>query len=374
MKISLDVEKIRDVMGRILSVVDKKNNQQPILAYTLINANSGQLEFSVTDLEVSAKVIIDAEIKEAGSFCVNAKNLFDILRELPDEVIQLDMDEKGNTLKITCGDIYFTLLTCKGDNFPQLPFENKAHEFKLSSMQVLEIINKTSHAISHDETRLNLNGLYLQEIDSKLRAVATDGHRLSLIDIDFEMIEDKMNYLKKGIIIPRKGVLELKRIAESDTNGSITISVDDSFLYLNLNGTYYLNIRLIARGYPKYESVIPSKANYLMVTDRNTLFNAIKRIKIMSNEKSNSVRVKFNSGEITITANHPSLGDALETISVDYKGKEMEMGFNAKYLIDMLSTAPEGPVSLKLNNELSPVIIKSQDTPNSLNVIMPLNL
>lgn len=364
-------EEFRDGIGKVLSVVDKKNSR-PILTYTLITAKNNQLELSATDLEVSAKVIIDASVEKEGNFCVNAKNLSDILRELPNDVLKIEIPENENILKITCKDIHFSLLVYKNDDFPHLAFENKNSEFTLSSESMLDIINKTFHAISNDETRLFLNGIYLQEVESKLRVVATDGHRLSLVDTDIE--NSTLDNLVNGIIIPKKGVYELKKIAETFSDKNIKISVDDSFMYVNAEEKYFLSVRLIAREYPKYQAVIPSKTSFTLKADKNLLFDAVRRIKIMSNEKSNGVRVKLEGRDMVVMANHPSLGNARETIQVDYDGKDMEIGFNAKYLMDTLSTLNDGEVVFELNNELSPVVIKSQLMPNYLGIIMPLKL
>ncbi|MDC1175232.1 DNA polymerase III subunit beta [Bacteriovoracaceae bacterium] len=370
MQAQVETQVLREAVNKVLSVVDKKNTR-PILTYTLVEARDGYLSFSATDLEVSAKLSVPAQINEEGSFCVNAKNLSDILRELPNGSLSLTIDSSENILKINSGKIDFKLLIYKNEDYPQLTFSNVDNQFEISSAEVLEIIQKTSHAISADETRLYLNGIYLQEIDSKLRAVATDGHRLSLIDTEVDNIHN--DNLVNGIIIPRKGVNELKKLAET-SEAPITLSMDEGFLYAHSGTEYYLSVRLISREYPKYQAVIPAKTTFLMTADKNTLFNAVRRIKIMSHEKSNGIRVNLTAGELTITANHPSLGDAREKISVDYDGKEMEIGFNAKYLIDTLSIVDDGDISFELNNEISPVVVKSSNHPNYLGIIMPLKL
>lgn len=372
MKCFIQTDSLRNALNKILSVVDKKNTR-PILSYTLISTKDDKLEFSATDLEVSAKVTIPANVENQGTFCVNAKNLYDIVRELPEGEVEMVMKNNQTTLNLNCQNIHYSLLIYNNEEFPHLNFCNEAAEFNLNSAQLLEMINKTSYAIATDETRLYLNGIYIQEIDSKLRAVATDGHRLSLLETEFEDHDNRTDNLLNGIIIPRKGVHELKKIAESFPSDNLKISVDDSFIYANAEG-HSLSIRLISREYPKYQAVIPSKTTYSMKADRNTFFDAVRRIRIMSNEKSNGVRLKLNQDKMTISANHPSLGEALETIPVSYSGTEMEIGFNAKYLIDSLQTLSEGEISLELNNELSPVIIKSQNIPNYLGIIMPLKL
>lgn len=371
MQIQVQTELLREALNKILTVVDKKNSR-PILTCTLINAKNSQIELSATDLEVSAKIIIPAKVKNPGQFCVNSKNIFDILRELPDGEVTLEMGENETSLRLSYKDIFYSLLIYKTDDFPHLTFENQYNQFHLKASQLLAIINKTSHAISTDETRLFLNGIYLQEIDHKLRAVATDGHRLSLIETELE--NGQIDTLINGIIVPKKGVYELKKIAETYNDKDIKISVDDSFMFVSAEEKYFLSIRLIAREYPKYQASIPSKMSFKLVADRDALLDAVKRIRIMSNEKSHGVRVKLNDKEISIMAQHPSLGEAEEKLAVDYDGKEMEIGFNARFLIDALAVLDEGDVSIELNNELSPVILKSTMLPNYLGIIMPLRL
>ena len=371
MKVCLNTDIFRSAINKVLTVVDKRNSR-PILTYALIKAEGDRLEISATDLEVSAKISINANVEESGTFCVNAKNIFDILRELPDGDVHLEIMEGENTLKLFFKDIHYTLLVYKNEDFPQIVFNNQNNEIKMNSQGLLDVISKTSHAISTDETRLYLNGIYLQERDSKLRAVATDGHRLSMVDTEVDV--NGIDSLTNGIIIPKKGVAELKKLAESNPAAEIKLSLDDSFLYANSEDAYYLSVRLIAREYPKYQAVIPSKTSFLLTADKDLLFDAIRRIKIMSNEKSNGVRVHLKDKEMTITANHPSLGDASEKLPVDYDGKDMEVGFNAKYLIDTLSIFNNGEVLMELNNELSPVIIRSSAAPNHMGIIMPLKL
>lgn len=364
-------DSIREAINKVITVVDRKNTR-PILAYTLIEAKDGLLSFSATDMEVSAKIQINADIKTPGVFCVNAKNFFDILKELPSTDIELTIDTSENSLKINCGDIHFTLLIFKNEDFPHLLFGNKNNEFVIASEKVLEIISKTSHAISSDETRLFLNGIFLQGVDNRLRAVATDGHRLSMIDTELEI--DNNESLINGIIIPRKGVSELKKLAESNGSAPISISVDESFIYVKSGEKYFLSIRLISREYPKYQAVIPQKTSSKLVADKSTLLDAVKRIKVMSNEKSNGVRAEITESGITLTANHPSLGDAREKIMGQYEGGNIEIGFNAKYLLETLSTFDDGDITIEINNELSPVLVKSIQHPNYLGVIMPLKL
>jgi DNA polymerase-3 subunit beta len=371
MRIKIQVNEFKEALNKVLSVVDKKNTRL-ILNFIQIQALDNKIEITATDLEVSAKITLPCIVENTGTICVNAKNIFDIIKELPDKVVLLDSDLSSNNLKIVCDNINFTLLIYTNEEFPQLQFKSAANEFKLNSNQIIEIINKTSHAISNDETRIFLNGIFLQEVEGKLRSVATDGYRLALVES--ELNNTKIDALINGIIIPKKGVLELKKITEAFPNQEIEISVDESFIYLNANNSYLLAIRLIAKEYLKYQAVIPKKTNFYSDIDRNQFLNSVKRIKIMANERSNGVKVNLKENEMVVNANHPSLGDALERFPIRYSEKEFEIGFNAKFLLESLSVFNDDDIRLEFNNELSPVVIKSIKNPNFLCIIMPLKL
>ncbi len=370
MIVKVEVSELKDALNKILSVVDKKSNRI-ILSYINFIAKGNSLEILATDLEVSAKLKIPASIEAQGNLCVNAKNIFEIIKELPDSVVTLEIIDGQNILKIHCDDIHFTILVVSSEEFPHLPFAQQK-QFEMNSDKLLEVIHKTSHAISNDETRLFLNGIFLQEIDSKLRAVSTDGYRLALVETEVDVFN--IENLKNGIIIPKKGVLELKKIAETHLDKKIQLSVDDSFLYANVDENYYLSIRLIAKEYLKYQAVIPKKTTYTAEIDKNQLINSVRRIKIMANERSNGVKLSFRENELMISAQHPSLGEAIEKLDIDYIGKEIEIGFNAKFLIEMLPTFESDEIHIDFNNELSAVLVRSQKSNNYLTILMPLKV
>lgn len=371
MLIKISVNDLKESLNKILSVVDKKNTRL-ILNFIQIQASGNKVEMTATDLEVSAKVTADCIVEKPGTFCVNAKNIFDIVKELPESELTIELLEGKNNLKLTCGSINFTLLIYTSEEFPHLQFKSNSNEFKLNTFQILEMINKTSHAISNDETRLFLSGIFFQEIDGKLRAVATDGFRLALVET--EMSANKIEALINGIIVPKKGVAELKKIAEAYPDQEVTISVDESFIYINANDKYLLAIRLIAKDYLKYQAIIPKKTNNFADIERAAFLNAVRRIKIMANERSNGVKLILRNGEMTVAANHPSLGDAFEQFPITYNGPEFEIGFNAKYLMDILTIFGDDEVRMEFNNELSPALIRSAKNHNYLCIVMPLKL
>lgn len=371
MQIEIQSDLLKDALNKLQSVVDRKISR-PILTNCLVSVDNQNLVLMASDTEVSVKIVLKAKISDQGNFCINIKNFSDILRELPNDLVVMKIEKEKNLLNLSCASINYSLVICSSEEFPHLVFENAGTEFFLKSSDITRVINKVSHAISTDETRLYLNGIFLQQYDSILRAVAIDGHRLAMIDIPEFMA--RSNFLVDGVIIPKKGVNELKKIAETFPMENLRFSVDEAFLYVNHNKDYFVSIRLISREYPKYQTVIPNKTTFNLLVEKNTLLNAVRRIKILANEKTNGVKVNLNNNLLTISTNHPSLGEAKEEIKVKYDGKDFNIGFNAKYLIDTLGVLSDTDIQLEFNNELSPVVAKCHDMPDFLGIIMPLKI
>jgi len=372
MHLNVHAHELKSVISRISTIVDKKNTR-PILSCILLVAKNNHLQLSCTDQEVAAQIFISAEIFEEGSFCVNAKNLSDVLRDFPDSIISISFNDQENILKIQNENINFSLVGFNDTQFPLLFFGDKQPSFEIPAYELLRIINKTSYAISIDETRPYLNGIYLQQIDSKLRSVATDGYRLSLLDIE-DFNSNITEYMSNGIIIPKKAVVELKKMAENYLDKNFKMSVDESFIYASVDNLDFLSSRLISREYVKYQAVIPSKVSYVITADKNLLLNAVQLIRLMSDEKTNGIRLAFLHNEMHITAKNPSLGHGVEKIPVEYDDKEIELGLNARYLIDLLSAFESNEIQLELKNEFGPILVKSLDEQNFLGVIMPFKL
>lgn len=371
MKVIINSHELKEAFNKILTVVDKRNSR-PILTNCLVEVEKNKLTLIATDLEVSAKVVLKANTNDMGRVCLNIKNIFDILRELPDENLELEIDEVKNYLNLKCKNIDYSLLITSAEEFPLVSFEKTGTSFSLNSSEILKIINKTSYAISTDETRINLNGIYLQQLEGKLRSVAIDGHRLALFDVG--NFSGNSTYLQNGVIVPKKGISELKKICDIYPEHEVKITVDDSFINMSFGEEYYLSTRLIAREYPKYQTVIPNKTIHQLKVDRNLILTAVKRIRLLSNEKTNGVKLDIKKNTLTISANHPALGHAKEIVEVNYSGVDIEIGFNAKYMIDSFSVLDESEIIMEFNNELSPVIIRSENIPNYLGIIMPLKL
>ena len=370
MKGVIQTGQLRNALGKILSVVENKA-ARPNLAYALIEADGESFSISATNVEVSSKVIVDGRIDDGGRFCVDAKKLSDILREMPEGSVEMNL--KDNSLGIKKDGIFYSLLTHAGDHFPRLSFERREKGFSLRVGQIQDIIAKISHAISVDETRgVQLNGIYLSQLDGKLRGVATDGHRFAMIDTDIEW--KGPDDLQDGIIIPKKGVSELKKMTEYDKDTMVFLSVEDGSLHASVDDGYFINIRLVPREYPNYKNIIPEKSAFTVGVDKTSLIDAVRRIKIMSNEKSHGVKILLGHGEMQISTNNPVLGNASEKIPVEFDKEDVEIGFNARYLMDSLSVFNEGSVEIKFDNSTLPVVLKSPVLPNYLGIVMPFKI
>ena len=370
MEVLINSNELKEALGKVLSILEKKSSTWPIISYALFDISESVIDIQVTDIEVAAKITIKAEVGSKGRFCINAKNLFDVLRGFHDRYVKIELKE--NELNISSENIHYSILVYKSDDYPNLRFQHDDMTLQIESHRIQDILLKISHSISSDETRMNLNGIFLCEYDNKLRSVSTDGHRFSMIDTEIDNFDPEI--FGNGIIVPRKGVFELKKLADNDKNSLITVSVDNTFLYASIEGSYFLSIRLLSRTYPNYRNAIPENPIRHFFVDKSLLLDAVRRVKVMSNEKSHSVIIKLAPAQMEVVANDPLLGKAYEKIPIRYDAEEIEIGLNANYLIDSLSIFEDGDVEFQLNNDIMPIVVKPSKRSDYLSIIMPLKL
>jgi DNA polymerase III subunit beta len=372
MKCIVQTDSLRSALSKMASVSDKRHNR-PILGYALLSYKNKKMELSATDGEVSVKVLLDAETEGEAEFCIGSKHIFELIRDFPHQEVVIHYHNGENRISIVGNKIKYSLSILNNNEFPYLYFQNTDNAIQLKASVFSKLISKTIHAISLDETLIQMNGIYFHSSEDSLNAVALDGHRLSISKSG--STEEELEVFKEGIIIPKKGLAELKKLCDPIASDLfLKISLDESNIYFNYQDTFYLTIRLVTREFPKYQSVVPPRTVYQVKLTRTQFTNVVKRVKIMANEKSHGVKLIFNSGELSVLANHPSLGNAHETLEIDYDGKEMEFGLNAKYLIDALSIYDSDIVTLEINNEFSPVIISSPDDKSTIGLIMPMKI
>ena len=357
-------------LAKVQGIVEKKHTM-PILANVLIETKNDEIIITATDLEVGIKSSYKAVTIEAGKITISAKKLYEIIKELPDK--EIIFSTKNNFwVEIKCSKSIFNLVGLSPDEFPKFPevtVNNKINKSNLS-----EMIDKTLFSVSNDETKFNLTGIHikLENIDNinYFVFVSTDGHRLSMIKREYEdQLEGKY---KEGFILPKKGIVEIKKLLEIiDDNVSIGIS-DNNFAVNNKNTT--LIMRMVDGEFPDYKRVIPDKVDNVATIDKNSFLHALKRISILSSEKSKGVKLNIKNDFLTLTSSNPELGDAKEEMEIIYNGEDISIGFNAKYIIDILQVINSDNIMLNLKDNISPGRINPEGDEHHVAVIMPMRL
>jgi len=341
----------------------------PILSNVLLRAEGGRLEFTATDLDVTVTCGVEAKVDKPGASTVPVKKLFSIVRELAAAEIEMEVDEK-NVCSIRAGASFYKINGLSAEEFPPLPKFKDDKKVTLPQATVKGMMKKTSFAISSDESRYVLNGIFLSLKDHKMTLVATDGRRLALVDEQVEVSEKSQG----EFIVPAKAVNELNRLLQ-DT-GDLEIRYTDNQAAFTLKdekaAPVLIITKLIEGNYPNYRQVIPSEAKERITVVREEFLHALRRAEIITSEKSNSVKLAFGKNNLAITANSPEVGEARESIAINYKGKEMAIAFNPKYLIDPLTALTNDEVFMELIDELSPGVLKINGP--FLYVVMPMRL
>ena len=340
----------------------------PILSNVLIRAEGSHVEFTATDLDVTVACKVEAKVVKPGATTLSVKKLFGIVRELQGE-IEIETDEK-NLSSIRSGSSFFKIHGLAADEFPPLPKFKDDKKVSQPQENIRAMIRKTSFAVSTDESRYVLNGIFISLKEGKMTFVATDGRRLALVDEEVDISEKSAG----EFIVPAKAITELNRLLQDKGDVELKFGENQaSFALKNENGFSVLLItKLIEGNYPNYRQVIPGEAKERIPVGREELVQSLRRAEIMTSEKANSVKLTFGKNVLTITANSPEVGEARETMAINYKGKELAIAFNPRYLIDPLNALGEDEVFIELIDELSPGVIKINGP--FLYVVMPMRL
>ena len=355
--------------------VVEKRSTIPILSNVLLKATDGRLQIAATDLDVTILSSCAARVATPGGVTIEAKRLFDVVRSLPDEDVHMTMQE-NNSMLIESGTAKFRLLGLPAEDYPTLPTVDVTDAYTLPLEELKTMVGKVKFAITHEETRFQLNGALLKVQPSKMEMVATDGHRMALINFP-------QGGAKKGkrtdltILVPRKALDEILRL-ESGEDGSVRFGVSENQLFFEA-GERRLMARMIDVNFPNYMEVIARDNDRKVMVDRERLLSTIRRISLVANERTRAVRFDFAPGKLTVSSTNPELGDARETVPIDYAGNPFFVGLNAAYLTDFLSAVDTPSVSLDLKDENSQCIGRpastAEDLPyDYLYVVMPMRL
>jgi DNA polymerase-3 subunit beta len=346
----------------------ERTNTIPILANVLIEANEGEVRLLATDLEVALRSRCSATVAKSGSLTLPAKKLYEILRALPETDVRIEEDKNG--VKVAADQFESRMQTLPREDFPTLPDGSGKARATLPRAALKEMVAKTQFAITGEDTRFFLNGAKFILKPDSLTMVATDGHRLALV----EVMHDVGVTEEVGVILPKKTILELgKLLAEGE--GDVLFERGENHLFFEV-GTRVLISRMIDGQFPAYERVIPKENDKTIEFERDKLTSAVKRVALLSNERSRSVKVEIAKGKVDVTSSSSEFGEAREELAVEYDGNPLTISFNAQYVLDFLNVVETDVVALSLKDEVSQAVMTpvSAEGYNYTYVIMPMRI
>lgn len=339
-------------LGFVYGVVERKSTI-PILSNLLIEAQGSELKIRGTDLDLSLSTVVDAEVKEAGAVCVQAKKLFEIVRALPESDIEVRCNGQDQ-LSIVCERSRFRMPWVAKESFPEVQ-EFRGQPIEIPADMVRTLISRTAFAITNEESRYSLNGAKFELSADTLRMVATDGHRLAFIEKQGSF---GMNGGKLDVIIPRKALTELAKLC-ADTEETVVFGYDDNHLYFRV-GRRHLSSRLLSGQFPNYEMVLPKDNQHRLLIESARIASAIRRVALMADERSHLIKFDLGSGQMNITSQAADVGEAGESIPVEYDGAQIAVGFNAQYLNEFFNVVQDGQVAFEFKDGNSQAQIRPQ--------------
>ena len=369
MELKINRETFLDGIQKTLGIVEKKTTI-PILNNILLKAENNKLKIVATDREIILISDYDAEILENGEITISAKKIYEMIREIQGETI--NFIQNNNIVKISSQRASYKIPGLPVEDFPSVSDDKDIPLFKIKGMVIKDLINKTAFAMASDESRKNLNGVLLEEgvdgVDHLLRMVATDGHRLALAKG-----ATSGSFLKtgKGIIIPRKGLMEIKKII--DENEEVKIGLHKNMFIVKTENTL-LKVSLVDADYPDYKKVISTEKGIKIVLEKEYFLHALKRMSVVSSERYGGVILSFSKGKLTLNSTNLDVGEATEEIDIDYDGEVIDSGFNVNYLIDAISVINKDSIVFEVGVGLKPSMIKQAEDDSYLCIIMPLKI
>lgn len=363
MKLTISKAALLEGLQKVQGVVSVRSSL-PILANVLLQGRDGKLSLSTTDLDVSIRCVVDADIKTDGATSLPVRRLLSIVRELSDQDIDLDVDSRNNA-SLRCGASFFKLNGLSQDEFPPIPSFEGGYSYTLDQGALREMLRKCAYAVSTDETRHVLNGVHLSFQGDKLTVVATDGRRLALVEHEVEFPEEA----QRDMIVPTKAVNELLHVLQDE--GTVKVHALDNQLAVELENALIVT-KLIEGNYPNFRQVIPSSCDERVTIERESMLMALRRVALLTTDKSNSIKLTFGDNNLQITAVTPEVGEAEEKLPIKYGGKEISVAFNPEYVMDPLRNLDSDEIYFEMSDELSPGVIKC-DIP-FLYVLMPMRI
>ena len=358
-----------DGIQKTLGIVEKKTTM-PILNNVLLTTEHNKLKIIATDREISLISDYDAEVAEKGEITLSAKKLYEMVREIQGDVIYFT--KNNNVVKISCQRAVYKIPGLPADDFPSITDDKDVKFYNILGIVLKDLINKTAFAMATDEMRKNLNGVLLEAgaegTKHIFRMVATDGHRLALAKGE---TSDFCEEMAKGIIIPRKGLMEVKKII--DENENVGIGLHKNMLIVKTDNTV-LKVSLVDADYPDYKRVIPAEKGIGVVLEKESFLHALKRMNVVSSERYSGVILSFSNGKMILNSTNLDVGEAMEELDINYNGEDIDVGFNVNYLIDAISVVNEENLLFEVGHGLKASVIKPAESDNCLCIVMPLKI
>ena len=363
MKLDIAKNVLLDALQKVQNVVSLRSTL-PILSNVLLTADKNGLSLATTDLEVSVRCTVAANVTKIGATTLPARRFASIIRELPDGAIEIEVDDKDSA-SVTCGSSFFKIIGLSKDEFPPIPKAEGKNTYTLDQGGFRQMLRKTAYAASADETRYVLNGVLLSFKAGKLTIVATDGRRLALAEQELDFPAEAQG----DYILPTKAVNELMHVLGDQ--GELKIHAGESQLMLEF-GDVLVASKLIDGTYPNYRQVIPTQSDERVTVERESLLTALRRVSLVTTDKSNATKLTFTKNKLSLSMSTQDIGEARESLPIKYAGKDISVAFNPEYMMDPLRNLTNDEVVLELTDELSPGVIKA-DIP-FLYVIMPMRV
>jgi len=371
MEIRIDRDDLFKATSKVQSIIEKRSNM-PILSTVLLSTVDSDIYLSATDLEISLQQKLSAEVINAGSVTISGRKLFEIVKESKEQKIYIK-EKENNWIFISDDKARYNLACLPSDEYPVFMEPEDITTIEIDGETLAEMINKTIYAVTLEEAGFKLSGIFTEKVAMKgevfLRMVSTDGHRLSMIDKEIKDVENLK--FESGIMIPKKGMAELNKLASE--GGLIHLGFKQNNCVAKKDNDLII-IRLLESKFPDYNAVIPQKIQHNIKIKKDFLLNGMKKMIILSDESYKGVKITLEGNNMELVSINPDLGDALENLEVTYEGERIEMGFNARYFIDILQAMDSDTVELGFINDSSPCLITGNDDKGFLGLIMPMRI
>jgi DNA polymerase-3 subunit beta len=364
MKLSVTRKELLERLSNIQNIIEKRNTM-PILSHFQLDLKKNNSFITATDIETAIREPIEAEVEDEGKLCIPARKLFEIVREIDGDVTIESEDTQW--INVTAGLSNFKLACLSPEEFPGWPVMEQTQEMTMESSVLEQMIEKTLYSAGESDTRYTLNGLLFQIIDKTLTVVGTDGHRMAVIEKSLASGFEE----EKKVIVPRKTVSELRKFLGGEKEVSIVLGLNH--VLFKIDDIEFL-ARLIEGTYPNYSQVIPTDNDKHIHIKRDEVIKALKRVSVMSRERSNAVKMDLEPGLIKLTSSNPDIGEAKDEIAVQYEGEKTTIGYNARYLLDVLNAMTSETVVFELKDQLSPSLLKEDGNDKYRCVVMPMRI